>query len=50
MLVKVPSWLIVKHARKAKFPRGGDTTKSFTTTNLIQHLASKNPEVTRKES
>ena len=40
--------LAVCETCKAKVPRGGDTTKSFTTTNLIQNLTSKHPEVYAK--
>ena len=40
--------LAVCETCKAKVPRGRDTTKSFTTTNLVQHLTSKHPEVYAK--
>lgn len=33
---------------EAKVPRGGDTTKSFTTTNLVHHLTAKHPEIYTK--
>lgn len=36
---------------EAKVPRSGDTTKSFTTSNLIHHLMVKHPNIHgRKES
>ena len=40
---------------EVKVPRGGDNTKSFTTTNLIHYLMAKHPEIDpheifRKES
>ena len=33
---------------KAKLPRGSDTTKSFTRTNLVHHLTAKHPEIHTK--
>ena len=33
---------------EAKVPRGGETTKSFTTTNLVHHLTTKHPEIHTK--
>jgi len=33
---------------EAKVPRGGDSTKSFTTTNLVHHLTTKHPEIHAK--
>ena len=35
----------VYDACEAKVPRGGNTTKSFTTTNLVHHLMTKHPEI-----
>ena len=33
---------------EAKVLRGGNTTKSFTTTNLVHHLMAKHPEIHMK--
>ena len=35
-------------AYETKVPRGGDSTKSFTTTNLVHHLTTKHPEIHTK--
>ena len=42
------SKLAIRNACEAKVPRGGTTTKLFTTTNLIHHLMTKYLEVHTK--
>ena len=40
--------LFVERVKQKYVPRGGNTTKSFTTTNLIHHLTAMHPEIHAK--